>query len=103
MVLYFKNPSFNVGENITCRRGVKWDTVEKKNVSIVDTDKQESVLYVVNIETKVMCFNDLQDADVAAEHDPICRTVDGLYGVMKSLYGDFDKREMITLCKFNIN
>jgi len=106
--LYFKNPVFKTGRNITCRRGIKWDTLSKENVLVVDTadpireDGQTKVLHVVDIETRVFKFSDLVDADVTDEHDPICQTVSGLFKVMQATYDNFDERELVTLCAFDV-
>jgi hypothetical protein len=106
--LYFKNPVFKTGRNITCRRGIKWDTLAKENVLVVDTDDPiredgvTKVIHVVDIETRVFKFSDLRDEDIADEHDPICRTVPGLLKVMQATYDNFDEREIVTLCAFDV-
>ena len=107
-VLYFLNPVFVGGENITVRRGTKWDNAPKKEVYIVDTkdplkeDGETKVLHVVDISTRVFRFSDLRDSDLISEHDPKCRTVEGLLSVMKRTYPGFDERELVTIVSFNI-
>ena len=98
--LYFKNPTFLDGLNISVRRGVKWDTLEKKSVELVDTDKPNFSISTVNITTKVMRFCDLVDADLKYEHDESCRTVSGLLSVMQEIYPGFDEREIVTIIYF---
>ena len=108
-ILYFKNPVFKVGRNVTCRRGIVWDALPKDNVLVVDRDDpfesngQPKVLYVVSIKTRVFRFSDLLDSDLVDEHEPQCRSVSGLLKVMKNIDADFDEREMITLVAFNLS
>jgi hypothetical protein len=98
--LLFQNPVFTCGENLSCRKGIKWDLAEKSGVEIAATDKPETVLIAVNIKTKVMRFCDLKDSDVIREHDPECRTIMGLLKGMEKVYPGFDKRELVTLVTF---
>lgn len=109
MELLFKNPVFKSGRNLTVRRGIKWDIADKQNVLIIDTDDpiredgQPKVLHVVDIlETRVMRFIDLEDSDLQDEHDPVCRTYEGLLNVMEKTYPGFDQREIVTLVWFEI-
>lgn len=112
--LKFKNPVFKAGRNVTCRRGTRWDTLPKENVYIIDTedpitdDGETKVLHVVDIETLVLRFEDLRDIDLIDEHDPACRSVDGLLDTMKKVYfernmPEFDSREIVTLVSFNLD
>ena len=94
-VLKFKNPVFKRGNNLTVRRGIKWD-IEKAWI-----DKGNGLL-TCEITTVVMRFSDLTDADLADEHDEKCRTVDGLYRVMRKVYPGFDRREIVTLVSFEM-
>lgn len=107
--LFFGNPVFKQGMNITCRRGAKWDTLPKDHVYVVDVhdplkeDGSTKVLHVVEIETRVFKFSDLTDEDLVNEHDPSCRTYSGLLEEMEKVYDGFDPREMVTLCSFWID
>ena len=106
--LYFQNSVFSKGWNVSIRRGIKWDTLPKNDVCIVDAndslneDGTTKVLHVVDIQTKVLRFCDLTDNDLQQEHDPECRTVSGLLEVMKNVYSGFDERELVTLVTFSV-
>ena len=98
--LMFKNPVFKDGENLSVRKGIKWDLAEKNNVPIVATDKPDEILLTVDIQTKVMRFCDLRDSDLTNEPDPDCRFYNGLLVAMKIVYLGFDERELVTLVTF---
>lgn len=98
--LLFTNPHFIAGENISVRRGVKWDVGEKKSIQIADAQNPDAVLFTSDIETMVIPFSELRDVDVKKEHDPNCRTVRGLLSVMQEVYPTFTDREIVTLVRF---
>lgn len=106
--LYFKNPVFKEGINVSVRRGIKWDVSERDNVLIIDAndpitqDGKDKVLYVVDIETKVMRFADLTDSELANQHDPRCTLWEGLLPVMREVYPGFGVNEIITIVSFKI-
>ena len=106
--LYFKNPVFKEGVNVSVRRGVKWDVGEKDNILIIDTndpireDGIDKVLHVVDIETKVMRFGDITDSELVNEHDPMCRMLEGLLPVMRRVYPGFEINEIVTIVSFKI-
>jgi hypothetical protein len=100
MILYFKNPVFKYGVNITVRRGTKWSGREGKAVACGTGNKE----YVpINIQgTKVMKFSDISDFDLENEHDPTCRNVSGLLKVMEEIYCCFTIKEVVTLVYFEV-
>ena len=99
--LLFENPVFERGTNLTVRRGVKWDVADHKNVQVASTKAPEETIAVVDIQTRVMSYQDLRTDDLAYEHDPECRTWDGLYKAMNEVYEDFDEMEIVTLVWFD--
>jgi len=106
--LYFHNPKFRMGKNLTVRRGVKWDVGEKENIGIIDTndpltdDGKDKIIKVVNIETKVMRFLDISSSgDYYFEHDPKYETFSGLLNKMNSIYPGFNISEIVTLVYFD--
>jgi len=101
MELLFKNAVFNKGRNTTIRRGVKWDCCPDKENVLVYGRTAEPVA-CVKISTRVKSFDDLSDDDIANEHDPICRSWAGIYGVMKRVYDGFDRREIVTIVDFDM-
>ena len=100
--LYFQNPQFHEGLNLTVRRGVSWNLVKNGDVvNVVDTNNPSPISAFATIkETRVMRFQDLRNADLALEHDETCRKVKGLAEVMKQVYPGFDEREIVTLVFF---
>lgn len=97
MKIYFENPSFNDGENITIRRGIKWST--ETFAELADMNGH-TLVSSAPLSCKVMRFCDLTDRDVEKEHDEKCRTVAGLLEVMKHIYPTFDEREIVTVVSF---
>lgn len=91
--LKFNNPVFEVGPNLTVRRGVRWSLEDEAMIGGVE---------VVKIKARVMRFSDIRRYDLRNEHDPKCRTYDGLLNTMYDLYDDFDEREIVTLVEFEV-
>lgn len=100
--LKFKNLVFKDGENITCRRGVKWATDDGGEFGFPVTDPRGFSVFgfAEPVAVKVKRFCDITDADVVNEHDPDCRTAAGLLAVMQDTYDGFDASEIVTLLSF---
>jgi hypothetical protein len=97
-ILKFSNPVFNNGRNLSVRRGEKWRGVE---FAMIDLGGGE-VSPLVRLSTTTYGFNELRDEMLADEHDPACRTVDGLFKVMCEVYPGFSRNEVVTLVRFNL-
>ena len=95
-LLQFTNPVFRKGFNLTVRKGTKWHNVEECRVELGGGYTK----YVNRLETHVMNFNELTDADLVYEHDPSCRTVEGLLKELKRVYPDFAENDEVTLITF---
>lgn len=52
------------------------------------------------LETKVIPFNSLTTDLLEFEHDPSCRTKEGLYKEMCKVYPNFNENEIVTLVYF---
>jgi len=89
--LQFNNPIFKSGENITVRRGVKW-SLEDEAIILGLGERP--------IGAQVKRFADITDYDLINEHDPDCRSKDGLLSVMEGIYDKFDTKEIVTLVSF---
>lgn len=100
MRLYFLNPVFNKGTNLTCRKGIKWATATGK-VPIYETGTENFHGFANIIDVQVMPFNMLEDEDLRYEHDPSCHDVRGLNDAMHGAYPNFDERELVTLVYFD--
>lgn len=100
--LDFSNAVFHDGVNLTVRRSTKWSNARVgEGLRITDngfaTDKAARVWTVY---TKP--FSDIDVFHLQLEHDPACRTLEGLYNVMCNVYDDFDKDEECTLLFFEV-
>ena len=50
----------------------------------------------------VLRFKDIKVEDIKYEHDPKCRTTNGLSKVLLSIYPDFDVDTIVTILYFKI-
>ncbi len=100
--LKFMNPVFKTGINVTVRRGTKWSGTDNEYVSIINTNQNINKKGKILL-TKCKRFKDITEEDIENEHDPVCRTTNGLYKVMKRTYPDFGKNEIITIVKFEVS
>lgn len=88
MELLFDNPRFHQGLNVTVRLGTKWAF----NVRVGDTVNLArasggSVIQTAIIQGIVMCkLDELPEALLALEHDPSCRTREGLRDELARVY-----------------
>jgi len=104
--LFFLEPIFHSGLNVTVRKGDKW--MEKAEVGddlfIKKTD-EDSVLYKATLVGKAFIpFMLIPDEWLAYEHDPNCRTREGLltHG-MKPAYPGFTETKFVTVLLFWID
>jgi hypothetical protein len=91
--LKFSNPVFHEGENITVRRGTQWSGITGM-VSIND-DLSANIIY-----TQCFVFRDIDEDDIALEHDPDCRRWEGLHNELRRLYPGFSVNEIVTIVHF---
>jgi hypothetical protein len=97
-VLGFAHPRFKAGRNLTVRRGRRWLQVPLACIdSVADTPP-----LLVALQARVYRFDALCDADLADEHDPLCRHVAGLLGVLQAVYPGFCSDEEVTLLSFDM-
>lgn len=102
-VLGFKNAVFHAGRNVTVRRGIKWDAVEKKRgVPLWDGGRGVMLPVSPDIDTKVIAFENIPHADMMDEHDPVCRDYKGLLNTMKAIYPGFREEEIVTVIAFTL-
>lgn len=92
--LEFSNPVFKPGRNITVRRGRKWSV---ESIAAVQVGMS---LVVVELSSLTYMFSQLSDHILRDEHDPSCRTVDGLFKEMCRVYPGFDRNEEVTVVTF---
>lgn len=97
--LLFSNPTFNDGINLTVRKGHKWHCERQAHL---DLGGKMSVFLPI-MHTRLAVFDELTDADLVHEHDPICRTKEGLFGVLQEVYPGFLETDEVTLIHFILN
>ncbi len=97
-VLEFRNPIFNAGHNITVRRGSRWDGVAMACLRLADGSASSPVV----LRTEIKNFSTLVATDLQFEHDPSCRTPEGLLAELQRIYPGFRADEDVTLCHFHL-
>ena len=98
-VMYFLNPEFKEKSNITVRRGPKWssclETIEVRDIYGKILGETEIV------QTMSIKFCEMPKPALKLNHDPNCRTYDGLLNMMRKVYPQFQENEIVTLVFFN--
>lgn len=92
--LLFINPVFNIGKNVTVRRGIKWSLESYAYI------EGEGKVTITN--TQVIRAQDILPEMIKYEHDPKCRKVHGLLSELKDIYPNFDPTEIVTIVEFVI-
>jgi hypothetical protein len=101
--LYFTNPVFHSGLNMTVRDGDKWmkanvgDTVMLKETGRDHTIAPAKVMGKAHIP-----FNLIPESWLACEHDPACRNLGGLFAAMSRVYPGFSLHNYVTVLFFKI-
>lgn len=97
-ILDFANATFNDGRNTTVRRGSRWHGVARARLRLPDG----SLSSPVALQTELKRFDALTAQDLRFEHDPRCRTVQGLLAELRRHYPGFDPDDVVTLCHFDV-
>ncbi len=95
-LLTFVNPLFHRGRNTSVRRGNRWHGVAQARLQCAAGHPQPTV----TLATELRQFSTLTAADLRDEHDPACRTPDGLLDVLQQIYPGFQPDETVTLVHF---
>lgn len=98
-LLGFALPRFHAGRNTSVRRGGRWHGVQVARVQL-GHDRHSVPLA---LQTEQRRFDTLTAHDLRDEHDPRCRTPDGLLAVMQQLYPGFQADETVTLVHFRLD
>lgn len=101
--LEFKNAVFNHGVNVTVRRGDKWADLRPGSIVELRAVQGTSQTRLWNVEilrVVIVRFADLQAQDIEHEHDPQCRTLNGLYEELTRIYPGFKRRDVVTVLTF---
>lgn len=95
-LLRFTHPLFHTGRNTSVRRGDRWHGVAQAHIE-QGSGRHSGPL---PLHTELRRFDTLTAADLRDEHDPACRTPEGLLAVMQQLYPGFQADETVTLVHF---
>jgi len=96
-ILKFQNPIFHDGINCTVRRGYKWTNLKIGETILLNGERKATIEKV-----SVLRFKDIKVKDIKHEHDPKCRTTNGLFKVLSSIYPDFGVDTVVTIIYFKI-
>jgi len=99
-MLLFSNPTFSEGLNVTVRRGDKWAVLRPHEFVEIGLVSGESIGWVEIISVKIFPFVLITGDELFYEHDPSCRTYEGLLKEMKTVYPDFTEVEVVTALGF---
>ena len=105
--LLFLNPTFHPGSNYTVRLGRKWwDRVRVGDtVRIAKTGEEDTTLHEAEINGRFMFkMKYLPEYVLAEEHDPTCRTREGMIAAMREAYPDevcWDDQD-VTVLRFKV-
>ena len=97
-ILEFANATFLEGRNTTVRRGVRWHGVPVARLRLQDG----SLSPPVALETELRVLRDLDAEALQFEHDPACRTLQGLLAELGRHYRGISEDETVTLCHFRL-
>ena len=100
--LFFLEPVFHPGLNVTVRNGDKWMQTNIGDGLLIKKTGEDTVIHTADLIAKAYVpFRLIPEAWLAYEHDPACRTLEGLfeYG-MKPAYPDFTEDNYVTVLLF---
>lgn len=97
----FSSPVFHDGLNCTVRLGEEWkNKLKVGDEFIVETPEKTLTMEVTNI--KVSKFSDLTEDDIKYEHEPSCRTLEGLKKEMREIYPNMTDDSVFTVVYFEV-
>lgn len=101
--LYFANPVFHTGINITVRDDNEWmKKAEIGDELFLQKTGEGKVGFIVPLVGKMyLPLNWIPDEVLNLEHDPLCRTFDGLLHEMRRVYRpEFSITNMVAVLFF---
>lgn len=98
--LLFSNAVFHDGINVTCRNGYKWADAMGELVKIAETSDDEEWRYGHILGVLTVKLNKIPEGILALEHDPSCRTTEGIIKEMRRVYGEDLKEDAGTTVLF---
>lgn len=104
--LLFMNPEFEEGfVQVTVRNGYKWYDIVSHLPYVLEVAKTEARNKAIGeahvVGKMVLAACEIPDQILKLEHDPGCRTSNGLYAGMRKAYGDgWDQWNAVTVLFF---
>jgi len=95
--IHFNNPIFHDGINCTVRHGYKWADLKIGEEILLNGVKKAVVKKLL-----ICRFNELKKMDISCEHDPKCRTIDGLFNIISEVYPNFSNNSVVTVIYFKL-
>ena len=88
----FKRPVFSPGINFTVRLGEEW-----ANLKVGEVIELEAPAWCLGLVTHIIRCQlvDIPRFVLEKEHDPNCRTFDGLIATLKEVYPELEQSEAI--------
>lgn len=102
--LLFGNPVFDLPVMSTCRSGDKWYDALAVGVQFEICDVNGDPIGKTGAVTALdlVSWDELDDEMVADNHDPACRTLDGLETGMDTAYPSGWDRDTLTIITFTL-
>lgn len=99
--LYFKNPVFGEGVEITVRLGLKWAGSHLYDVKLTDTETGENFGRAEIRGVLSLPFGRIPAQLLVLEHDPVCRHKGGLRRELERVYErPVPDKQMVTILFF---
>jgi len=96
-VIHFNKPVFHDGTNCTVRYGYKWADLKIGEEILLNGDRRAIVKKLL-----ICRFKEIKKEDILCEHDPKCRTIDGLFDVLSEIYPGFSNNSVVTIIYFEL-
>lgn len=101
--LFFQNPQFHKGLNVTVRNGDKWMKVNVGDMLFIkETGKKRLIANGTVVGKALLPAKLIPKELLQYEHDPSCRNIDGLLLEMKRVYPDFSENNLVTVLLFDL-
>jgi len=96
-IIHFNKPVFHDGTNCTVRYGYKWADLKIGEEILLNGDKRAIVKKLL-----ICRFKEIKKEDILCEHDPECRTIDGLFDTLSDIYPNFSNNSIVTIIYFKL-
>lgn len=101
--LFFQNPVFHKGLNVTIRNGDKWMRADINDYLLIKEEGKNAIIATSILVGKALLPAYLIPEDLLKyDHDPACRNLANLFSEMRRMYPDFSERNLVTVLLFNL-